>query len=158
MAHDQDMLSHLIHTGRIIQSDPAEFLAASRRYLFLENPLLTGNLTKLRPLAYRREKNVDYLNEKQVAFWHMQSDWCAYLAKHMVRECLGPLAGSGRMTFRERNREHFVNQGIRRLTRGRWLHRRAIYERYFEDGDFREVLNDRHWWQEGVFTSPTMED
>lgn len=148
---DQDFVSHLIHTRRLPQADPGEVVRAASGYSFIENPLHTGDWIEERPVRYTRIGQVDYLNEKRIAVWHMQSEWCRYLAKHIVRDHLGVLAGTGRLAFREKGWEHYVNAGIRRFTRDRWLHRRAIYQRYFVEKDFSDVLTDRHWWQEGVF-------
>lgn len=148
---DQDLLSHLIHTGRLVQDDPVAFMRSAPGHVFFENPLLIGDLVGERPLVYRRVANIDYLNNRRIAIWHMQSEWCRYLAKHMVRDRLGALAGSGRLSFAKKDWETLLNTGIRKLTRGRWLHRRAIYQRYFVEKDLSDVLTGAYWWQEGVF-------
>lgn len=151
IASDQDLLSHLVHADRLVQSDPAEFVRSAPEHVFFENPLIIGDLVPERPLVYRRTAGIDYFGSRRVALWHMQTDWCRYLAKHLLRERIGPLGGTGRLSFRQRDRETLVGDVLRKLTGNRIFPRPAVYQRFFEDGDFREVFSDRRWWQPGVF-------
>ncbi len=151
ISSDQDLISHLIHTDRLPQSSPAEFLASAPQQVFFENPLLIGELVPERPLAYRRVAGIDTLGGRRVALWHMQTDWCRYLAKHLARERLGELAGTGRVTFRTRDRETLLHGALRKLTGGRVYDRAAICRRFFETGDFGAVFRDEAWWERGVF-------
>lgn len=153
IASDQDLLSHLVHTDRLMQSDPGEFARSAPQHVFFENPLIIGDLVAERPLTYRREAGIDYLGARRVAFWHMQTDWCRYLAKYLLRERLGPLAGTGRLSFGQRDRETLTGDVLRKLTGNRLFPRPAIYRRFFEDGDFSGVFSDRRWWQPGVFAA-----
>ncbi len=151
VASDQDLLSHLVHTGRLPQADPVEFARSAPGQVFFENPLVIGDLVAERPLAYRRVDGIDYLGARRIALWHMQTDWCRYLAKQMLREKIGPLAGTGRLSFGRRDRETILGGVVRKLTRNRLFSRPAIYRRFFEDGDFSAVFTAPRWWQTGVF-------
>jgi hypothetical protein len=151
IASDQDLISHLLHTRRLPQADPAEFVAAAPRHVFFENPLLIGQLVPERPLDYRRSDGIDTLGGRRVAFWHMQTDWCRYLAKHLLRERLGGLAGSGRVTFGRWDRETLLHAALRKLGGGRWWDRATICRRFFEEGNFAAVFCDAGWWEETVF-------
>ena len=151
--HDQDLISHLIHTDRIVQADPAIFMTSASGYVFFENPLLIGDLVADRPLIYERVAAIDYLNSRRIAFWHMQTDWCRYLVKHLVRKRLNALAGTGRVPFGEGDWEGLLARALRRLTPSRIFSRAAIYRQFFEKGDFSEVFTDRAWWQANVFSA-----
>lgn len=153
VASDQDLLSHLVHTDRLPQSDPVAFAQSAPEYVFFENPLHIGDLVPERPLVYRREAGIDHFGGRRIALWHMQTDWCRYLAKHMLREKIGPLAGTGRLTFGQRDRETFVGGVLRKLTKNRLFPRPEVYRRFFEDGDFGDVFTVRRWWQPEVFSA-----
>lgn len=73
----------------------------------------------------------------------MQTDWCRYLAKHMLRERLGPVAGWGRISFGEKDWETLAGSALRKLTRNRIFPRTTIYRRFFEEGDLSAVFDDR---------------
>ena len=83
---DQDLISHLIHTDRIPQNKPSEVLNCFSEYIMFENPLYIHAFSpwcKTIPFSYKRIDDIDYINEKRVAFWHMQNDFNNYLIKYV---------------------------------------------------------------------------
>ena len=154
IASDQDLLSHLLHTGRLRQADPAAVAASVPDHVFFENPLIIGDLVPGRGLTYERRKSVDYLAGRRVGFWHMQTDWCRYLAKQMLRERLGPLAATGRLSFGQKDAETLVGAVLRRLGGRRHFARPEIYRRFFTEGDFARVFAGERWWEPDVFGPP----
>jgi hypothetical protein len=151
ISSDQDLISHLLHTDRLPQAPPAEVQSEVPELVLFENPLLIGSLVAERPLDYRRESGIDFIGGRQVAVWHLQTDWCRYLAKVMWRERLGALAGAGRLSFGRKDRETVVNDLLRKLSGGRWHDRAAVCRRFFTEGDFSAVFRAETWWEEGVF-------
>ncbi len=151
ISSDQDLISHLLHTGRLPQARPDEVRGDVPELVLFENPLLLGSLAPERPLDYRRAGGVDFLGGRQVAVWHMQTDWCRYLAKIMWRERLGPLAGMGRLSFGRKDRETLCSDVLRKLSGGRWHDRAAVCRRFFAEGDFSAVFRAETWWEAGVF-------
>jgi hypothetical protein len=151
IASDQDLISHLIHTDRLTQASPAAFIAAAPDHVFFENPLLLGELVPVRPLAYRRAEGVDYLNDRRVAVWHMQTEWCRYLGRHMLREWMGPLMGWGPDSFGRRDWAVLCGKIVQRISGGRIHDRASVYRRFFAEGDFSKVFTAARWWEPHVF-------
>lgn len=151
LGSDQDLISHLIHTDQLPQDDPLAFLTVTPEHVFFENPLIVGALVPARPLTYARREGVDHVAGRRVAFWHMQTDWCRYLAKYLLRERLHLLGVTGRIGFGRRDGEDWVGGALRKISGGHWLSRPALYEEFFARRDFSDVLTDRRWWQPGVW-------
>jgi hypothetical protein len=153
VSSDQDLLSHLIHTDRIVQDNPPELLRDLRSYLLFENPLyLHGYTNDLHGSRYTRTSGIDYIDGKRILMWHMQSDFTKYLSTFMFRKKYLRWA-RGRMS------NHVEKEGLENRLHQlflRYLHikpdtRLSVYKHFFGDSNFSEVLTGRTWWQEGAF-------
>jgi hypothetical protein len=121
-------------------------------YLVFENPLYLHRYDELRRAKYRRVSGIDYIDEKRVLMWHMQSDFTRYLSKFVfMKKYLG--------WAHMRTTNHIDKTGldtrlhnffIRRL-HGKPRTRLSVYKYFFEDHDFSDVLTGRAWWQQGAF-------
>ena len=60
MCHDQDLISHLIHTGRIIQDPLEKIMLDLKDYIIFENPLFVHTYDLSFPFYYSRENGIDY--------------------------------------------------------------------------------------------------
>ena len=94
---DQDFLSHLMHTGRIIQDPVEKVQLCLQDYILFENPLFIHMYDENFPFSYHREKGIDFFSfvridgqdcfyKKRVLFWHMQSCFNFYLSKFIFRK------------------------------------------------------------------------
>ena len=149
MEHDQDLISHLIHTDRLPQAEPAAITRASRAVLF-ENPLYPHVYFQDRlPLRYERRGLVDYFSDAPVAFWHMQSNFCVYLAMADARPGFlrktrlpNPLARRGADYYAMRAKARLGTLDTSR---------QHLYRAFFERDDFSGVFNSRVFWASGAF-------
>src|SRR5262249_32292468 len=67
ISSDQDLLSHLIHTDRIVQHKPSVILNDLQSYMLFENPLyLHGYDNNLRHAKYERISGIDHIDGKRV--------------------------------------------------------------------------------------------
>jgi hypothetical protein len=161
--HDQDLLSHLIHTGRIQQAPVEDVMTQLREYAVFENPLFVDTFELSLPLTYLRENGVDYFSytdmqdnerrRKRVLMWHMQGLFAFYLSKYLLRRRLvGPLASSARigLDLESASFEDRLNRQAARMFRH--TTRLHLYEHFFDKSDFAGVLRNRTWWRPGVFT------
>ena len=152
ISSDQDLLSHLIHTNRIVQDMPSIVMRDLQSYVVFENPLYLHRYDGLRHAKYNRTSGIDYIGGKRVLMWHMQSAFIRYLSTFVfMKKYLGGV--------RMRTTNHIEKTGfdtrlhnffIRRL-RGKPATRLSMYKYFFEDGDFSDVLTDRTWWDRGAF-------
>jgi hypothetical protein len=147
---DQDLLSHLIHTDRILQTRPTEVLARSAGYFWFENPLYIDAYDASPPFRYERRAGADYINGMRVAFWHLQSHFSDYLNRAWFRNRFLPLARDRVARDAAFGTAH---RAYRRLTRGRFGTRRFVCEHYFERRDLGEVFREKVWWKPGVFAT-----
>lgn len=81
---DQDFISHLIHTDRLIQDDPNKIVSSIPDMVLFQNPICIENDIEEVITKYIRIQGVDYINSKKVAFWHMQNDFTHYLRLILV--------------------------------------------------------------------------
>jgi hypothetical protein len=149
IAHDQDLISHLIHTDRLPQADPAAVARTSTALLF-ENPLYPHvYLQDQLPLRYERRGGVDYLSGVPVAFWHMQSNFCIYLITFEARPRFrrGARLANPLLT---RTTDYYV---ARLKAKRGWIDssRLALYRAFFERNDFSGVYNSRVFWADRAF-------
>ncbi len=153
ISSDQDLLSHLIHTDRIVQDRPAEVLQSLDAYILFENPMyLHGYENDLHRATYERRDGIDYINGRRVLIWHMQSHFNEYLDKFMFkRKCLG--RGSKRLSndLEKKDVIYYLHDFFVRYLRGKANSRLDVYRYFFEGDDFSEVLTDKTWWQAGTF-------
>lgn len=82
ISSDQDLIRHLIHTDLIPQDDPRQINNKNPNLIFIENPLFYFHYNMdLYPFVYKREKNIDYIGNKKIAYWHMQNFFTDYLKR-----------------------------------------------------------------------------
>lgn len=152
LSSDQDLMSHLIRSGRLPQSDPAAITAASSS-LLVENPLYPHvYLASQLPLVYERRGGVDHLSGTPLALWHMQSNFCDYLAMYLSR----PPFRRGRRLDNPLIRRGFDYLAARLHARlePRRHERIALYRAFFERGDFSGVYDPDVFWAAGAFERP----
>jgi len=153
ISSDQDLLSHLIHTDRIVQDRPAEVLQAFDAYTLFENPMyLHAYENDLHDATYERRAGIDYINGRRVLIWHMQSSFNEYLGKFMFRrKYLG--RGLKRLSsdLGKKDLVYYMHDFFVRYLRGKANSRLDVYRYFFEDHDLSEVLTDKTWWQAGAF-------
>lgn len=174
---DQDLISHLIHGDKIPQSKPSEVLNCFSEYILFENPLYIHAYSpwcETLPFSYKRIDDIDYINGKRVAFWHMQNYFINYLVKYINTSQiikLFKLRLPNDLTFTD----NIVPNSITDLsfskadkfkaTDGRLLNlllriigkirgrrsRLEIYRLFFDKADFSSIFNNQVWWKDGVF-------
>jgi hypothetical protein len=154
ISSDQDLLSHLIHTDKIVQDRPSWILTDVRKYSVFENPLyLDVYENSLRRATYERSNGIDYIDGRRVLMWHMQSDFVWYLSKFIFINQFFPKALVNRISNDVENKDWYtyLHTLSCRYLKKKHLHRLDIYRYFFEDHDFHGVLNNRIWWKSGVF-------
>jgi hypothetical protein len=157
--HEQDLLSHLIHTRRIRQDPVEEVLHAFDGYLLFENPLFFDVELDFLSFGYARSGGIDYLDCRAVEdlsevverhrplCWHMQTFAARYIGKALA---LARFAGGrpfGRLGIDLRTER--LDSLARRV---KIPSRLELYRQVFESGDFGPAFNPRLWWRQGVFT------
>jgi hypothetical protein len=155
ISSDQDLLSHLIHTDRIIQATPSDVMGDLQSYIVAENPLYLHHYDPtIRNATYRRTSGIDYIDGRRVLLWHMQSDFTKYLSTFVFMKTYLRWA-------RMRTTNHVEKAGLdtrlhnfflRRL-HGKADTRLSLCKYFFESGDFSDVFTGQAWWQEGVFST-----
>lgn len=159
---DQDFLSHLIHTGQIMQDPVEEIMFALRDYIYFENPLFVHQYDENLEYRYKRDQGIDYFEfsriddrkhvvRKKILFWHMQSCFTFYLSKRILRRKLVgpfplgriPLYLGAQNLFGKFNK--FMSRFMHHTSR---LH---VYRYYFEQHDFSGIFKSKVWWKNGVF-------
>lgn len=159
---DQDFISHLIHTNRIIQDSVEKIMMQLQDYVVFENPLFIHAYDDNFPFSYVRENGIDYLLykrdetrdgifKKRVLLWHMQSCFNFYLAKFVLREKLFrflPL-GTLKLNLFTKDWEDELNKKLNRV----FAHtsRLSVYRYFFEKHDFSGIFTDKNWWKRGTF-------
>lgn len=159
---DQDFISHLIHTGLIIQAPVEETMLLLEDYIYFENPLFPHMYDDNFPFRYKREHGIDYFQatrvdgdlvpiKKRVLFWHMQSCFNFYLSKYLLRKrLLWPL-----LLFRlplhisSKGLEEKLNKIARRFLHH--TNRAHVYRYFFEKKDFSGIFTAKVWWKKGIF-------
>jgi len=149
ISHDQDLISHLIHTDRIVQDPPSEVRSRLGSYLLFENPLyMHGYDNDLRLARYERRGSIDYIDDRRVLVWHMQNDFVEYLNRFILRKKLF-LRRPSRL---EREGGHRSRDAVLRKLLGLSGNRLEVYRYFFQEHDLREVLSDGTWWERGAFS------
>ena len=162
MWHDQDLQSHLIHTGRLIQDSVESVLFDFQDYLLFENSLFFHSYDDGFPYKYSREDGVDYFEyirkdaqdshyKKRILFWHMQSCFNFYLSKFIFRKKYLKFVPMGRLEFNgsAKGFEDTINKRLSRFLKH--TSRINVYKYFFQDHDFSGVFKDSVWWKKGVF-------
>jgi hypothetical protein len=155
ISHDQDFLRHLIHTDKIIQDKPSKILEKLRAYILFENPLYMHDYeNRLENANYSRNMDVEFINRRRVLLWHMQNDFVRYLGKFIFAKKYLPSKFLGRISndLEIRDLYSYMYDFACRYLGKIPLTRLEVYRYFFEETDFREVLNGRIWWKPGVFS------
>ncbi|MBI2521852.1 MAG: hypothetical protein HYV97_15660 [Bdellovibrio sp.] len=175
---DQDLISHLIHTGRIIQDNPKNIMSDLNEYILFENPLFINQYTPWNrdlPYQYKKDGYDEKIDGKNVLFWHMQNDFVNYLNNFLIfknylkffhtrlpnnliykdiliPESIGHRPVSTVLKFF--TKDFIFNQTFRLLKKRLSNYNRLeIYKYFLEEKDFSEILNEKIWWKKGCFTS-----
>lgn len=159
ISSDQDLISHLIHTGRLPQADPHEIAEESGMY-WADNPLYMQSHARLQlgrrsGVTFACREGRCYLDSREIAVWHFQSDFVRYVSRVFALRRLG---WPGRVpNDLESPRLARVLPPIRRR---RWqLDRLAVYEslRELNDGlgerSLCDVFNARTYWVPEFFAN-----
>lgn len=152
ISSDQDLISHLIHTDRIIQDNTMVIKASCPDLILFQNPLyfFTHNLD-LAPFYYNREQGIDFFNGRKVAFWHMQGAFIDYLRAAFILRYLfkipvkvtNPLELENNTTFKKMYGK--VNYKIRSSLHV-VLDRLTICKIFFNIYDFSKVFGKDAFW------------
>jgi hypothetical protein len=152
LSSDQDLLQFLTLSGRLPQADAATVGARCSTALF-QNPLVIGSdihSSLSLPFRYERQGGIDYIGDRKVAFWHMQGNFCDYLGYATFLRSLGD---RGRIPWvrAEQPLSYLAYRAVKRFCGA--YSRGQLMRRYFGDGsnDLGFLLNDRTFWQGGVF-------
>lgn len=160
---DQDLISHLLHTGRLMQEPIENVMLRLEAYIYFENPLFIHMYDDNFPYRYARLDDVDFFLatrvdgqpvpiKKRVLFWHMQSSFVFYLSKFMLRRKLWFVANSYLpMNVRLSGYEEHVNRWLQRYVKH--TSRRAVYRYFFEKHTFSGIFRSYVWWKKGIFES-----
>ena len=173
---DQDLISHLIHTDRIVQDNPKNIISDFSDYFLFENPLffnLYSPWNEYLPCQYLKDGEDERIGGKKVLFWHMQNDFVNYLniflifknylkflhtrlpnnliyKNILIPEAPEPSPFSPAIKFC--HKDFVVNQTFRLLKK--YLpnyNRLEIYKYFLQERDFSEVFNDKVWWKKDCF-------
>ena len=149
ISSDQDLLQFATLAGYIPQIDAATMNSRSNFALF-QNPIRIARDIELPlPLSYERRNGIDYIGDRKLAIWHMQSSFCDYMGFADYRK---RLFLRGRTLEHERPRPplYLSYRILRRISP--FYERISLFERYFTDGkDMSFLFNDQTYWQPGVF-------
>jgi len=160
ISSDQDLISHLIHTGRIIQDDPAQFADQLCLY-YTENPLYFNSHASIQlssdtGLCFSSDEGSCSVNGKMIAFWHFQGSFAAYVNAAIVLHKLHyPFRTPNHLSGRFRK---LLSRGARSVCQmGRKRVYGCIRELNLEEGNtgfsFVDIFNGRSYWKKGVFSN-----
>lgn len=167
ISSDQDFLSHLIHTGQMIQDSPQSVIDRLPQHMMFENPLFINGYCpwNYENCTYSRVDNIDYINGLRVLFWHMQSDFVNYLSKYLVmatklhctdHTCQLPSAlldiMPGNACYQGSRKLDVHNRVAELLNRFIGRSRLDIYRHFFAKDDFSSVFKRDVWWNAATFT------
>jgi len=151
VSSDQDLVSHLIHTGRLTQTRKETLLERLSSWMAVENPLYPDAYYPSANFSYRRTNQVDTFNSRPLLMWHMQTSFYTYLSRHLMQAKYLRALADRRLPRDLTGVERFFYRAAARLNRAGPITRRSVYEAFLEKGDFSEVFTDRRWWKRGVF-------
>jgi hypothetical protein len=162
ISSDQDLLSHLVHTGGIKQDAVEEIMHAFDDYIVFQNPLLFHMYNFHIPYTYMRENGVDFCSyvradganliyKKKILLWHMQSCFNFYASKCLLLQKLSPFSYFMRVKFNPSGSLplDIMNKKIARISHH--TDRLSVYQYFFQTHDFSCLMNGRAWWKKGVF-------
>jgi len=150
ISSDQDLVSHLIHTDQLPQDSPTMIKKANSDMILFENPLYFFGLNKEdKPFKYQRKGIIDYINNKKVAIWHMQTNFSDYLKRYYL------LKGKLKMPLRIHNPHALGNKTMDELLYNllymfkipQKILRLDVYKYFFEEKDFSLIFNNQVFWK-----------
>ncbi len=160
--HDQDLQSHLIHTGQLIQDNVEDIMFALQDYAVFENPLFIHMYDDNFPFTCKRENGIDYfiahrqdaekcVYKKKVLFWHMQNCFNFYLSKFIARKRILPFFTFNRLSLDLQctSYEGQINRFLKRFTN--FSNRLFVYDYFFNKHNFSTIFKNSVWWKQGVF-------
>src|SRR5262245_12443581 len=160
ISSDQDLMSHLIHTGKIIQDNPLDFVKHFRLF-YMENPLYLHSyaflqLSKSSNLTFSTDGHVCYIEGKKIAVWHFQSDFLRYV---------NAAVALSRLHWPFRYPNHLSGKGSEIVStlarRGFNMSRAETYNQineinldHGENGfSFVDLFNRQKYWKKNVFSN-----
>lgn len=152
ISSDQDFISHLIHTDQIKQDSPQSIMDILPEYMMFENPLFINGYSpwNYTNCTYRRIDSVDYINDKRVFFWHMQSHFSNYLSRYLIMSRL--LRCTNQTVTYETDGTHDLKNRIAVMLEKVMAYSRFdVYRFFFDETDFSPVFRNVIWWKAGVF-------
>jgi hypothetical protein len=149
ISSDQDLFRHLLYTQEIVQDELPQILQGLEQYILFENPLyLEAYHPQINSFHYERRNGIDFLGDRQVMLWHMQSSFSAYLSNFIFRKQYLPWQ-SGQL------QPQGIEAKLRRIGQKYLpfppLTRRDVYRYFFEQSDFQELFTEKTWWRSQVF-------
>ena len=160
ISSDQDLISHLIHTYKIIQDDPKVFCGQSNLY-YAENPLYIHShallqLRKTERLKFTIAGDSCFIEDRKIAIWHFQSNFVRYINHFLLLQ---------RMFYpfsipNELETSSMVTSMLKRVSRRRYLGRLQIYEalkelnRSSQDAElsFKDIFNRKRFWKKDILS------
>ncbi len=163
ISSDQDLLSHLMHTGQIKQESIESIMQALDDYCVFQNPLLFHMYNPHIPYRCNREQGIDYVMytradgqnltyKKRILLWHMQSCFNFYASKYILRKkYLCTIKPFSRVGYNPSGKsfEDVLNKQIARLTKH--ISRLSVYDYFFKQHDFSGLMSGSKWWKSGIF-------
>jgi len=146
--NDQGFIVQLINKKLLPQNS---FENVLRDYAVFENPLWPRRGNNLDVYSYERISGIDYFNDKKVLFWHMQNNFNFYLIRFILRRKFLKIF-RGRLSL-DANKSTFENYLINKIYNmfDKYHSRLFVYNYFFKSHDLSCILNNKVWWQPGVF-------
>jgi hypothetical protein len=152
ISSDQDLFRHLLHTNAIYQDKPEVIMQGLDNYIFFENPAhIDLYYSHLKPFKYGRTDGIDFLNDKRVCIWHMQSDFNEYLGNFIFRDKYLQCLMKTRLQYKDKNIEYYLRKWVKKMMKLQQPSRLYTYKYFFEDNDFSELFSAKIWWEKNVF-------
>jgi hypothetical protein len=107
--------------------------------------------SNLIPFKYSRVEGIDFLNNKKVAIWHMQSHFNNYLGKFMIRKKYLNYLSNTRLKNQDKDVEFYLQKLVTQVMNLQPMSRLDVYKYFFESNDFRELLSTKTWWKPDIF-------
>lgn len=152
ISSDQDLFRHLLHSKGIHQDKPEIIQQGLDNYILCENPLYAdAYYPNLKPFKYKRVEGIDFLNEKRVAFWHVQGDFNSYLGDFVFRKKYLNVLPFRRLPLKGKGFESHLRRLFMKVINIKQFSRLDTYKYFFEEYDFSELFTAETWWSEEVF-------
>jgi hypothetical protein len=158
ISSDQDLVSHLIHTGRIIQDNPLDFVKRCQLF-YMENPLYLDShaslqLAKSSHLTFSSDGHVCYLEGKKIALWHFQSDFLKYVNAAVVLSRLHwPFRYPNHLLGRRSDLVSTLARRVFNMSRAEGYNQiKEINPEQADNGfSFVDLFNPQKHWKKNVF-------